>query len=135
MSDLECRVMRLEEQMAGISANVGNLRFVAGVLRCPTSGGNWIALNDITHKPLNIDRVYVDQNRVVITYKFIAKKVISLIVASDEYYTQMGVSCGASAGCASAAIYFNRRPDTGYCDPMTLKSNLANVWVLGVFEV
>ena len=134
MDELEARLAELEARFSAMESNTGNLRFVAGVLRYPNPG-SWCALNNAGHKPLNITDVYVDGNRVIINYGFTAKKVISLVVASDEYYTQMGVSCGASVGCSNAAIYFNRRPDTGYCDPMTLRSNLANVWVFGVFEV
>lgn len=131
---MEERIAQLEADLALLKSNTGNIRIVAGVLRYPNPG-EWCALDNAGHKPLNITDVYVDGNRVIIRYGFTAKRVISLIAAPDEYYTQMGVSCGASVGCSSSSIYFNRRPDTGYCDPMTLRSNIANVWVLGVFEV
>lgn len=111
-----------------------NLRFVAGVIRCPV-GGKWGVIEDEGHAPLNIKKVYLAGNRVVVEYSFTAKKVISLMASPDEYYTQMGVSCGASVGRTSAAVYFNKRPATGYADPMSLQSNLANVWLFGVFEV
>lgn len=111
-----------------------NLRFVAGVIRCPV-GGKWGVIEDEGHAPLNIKKVYLAGNRVVVEYTFTAKKVISLMASPDEYYTQMGVSCGASVGRTSAAVYFNKRPANGYADPMSLQSNLANVWLFGVFEV
>lgn len=34
-----------------------------------------------------------------------------------------------------AVIYLNRRPDTGYADPMNLRSGNANIWIYGVFEI
>lgn len=112
----------------------GQYRVVAGTLR-GFPGGTWGLIEDDGHASLGIKGVSVSGNRVIIQYDFTAKKVISLLATPDEYYTQMGVSCGASAGRASAAIYFNRRPDTGYADPMSLRSGNANVWVFGLFEV
>ena len=114
--------------------NVPQYKIVAGVIR-GFPGGTWGLIEDASHAPLNIKKVYVSSNRVVVEYTFTAKKVISLIAAPDEYYTQMGVSCGASVGKASAAIYFNKRPNTGYTDPMSLRSGNANVWIYGIFEV
>lgn len=109
-------------------------KIVAGCIR-GVPGGTWGLIEDSSHAPLNIQGVSVNGNRVIVNYTFTAKKVISLIAAPDEYYTQMGVSCGASVGKASAAVYFNKRPNTGYADPMSLRSNLSNVWIYGIFEV
>ncbi|MDI9519866.1 MAG: hypothetical protein QM308_01725 [Bacillota bacterium] len=109
-------------------------KIVAGVIR-GFPGGTWGVIKDSAHEPLNIKSVSVDGNRVIVNYSFTAKKVISLIAAPDEYYTQMGVSCGASVGKAAAAVYFNKRPNTGYADPMSLRSGNANVWIYGIFEV
>lgn len=135
MDELELRIQQLEADLALLQSNTGNIRFVAGCLRLPNPGCDWVALDDAGHKPLNIVDVVCVSNRVNIYYGFTAKRVLSLVAVPDEYYTQMGVSCGASVGLSSASIYFNRRPDTGYCDPMTLRSNNANVWVFGIFEV
>lgn len=110
------------------------IKIVAGCIR-GFPGGTWGVIQDAAHEPINIKCVRVDGKRVIIEYAFTASKVISLIAAPDEYYTQMGVSCGASVGRAAAAIYFNKRPNTGYTDPMTLLSGNANVWLYGVFEV
>jgi hypothetical protein len=132
---VEERLALVEAELEGIRSGRSGLRFVAGVLRYPNPGAGWTVLNNAGHVPLNIANVTTSGNRVIIKYGFKAKKVISLIAAPDEYYTQMGVSCGASVGVSSAAIYFNRRPDTGYVNPRTLRSNNANVWVFGVFEV
>ena len=132
---VEERLALVEAELEAMRSGRSGLRFVAGVLRYPNPGAGWIVLNNAGHIPLNITSVATSGKRVIITYGFTAKKVISLIAAPDEYYTQMGVSCGASVGLSSAAIYFNRRPCTGYVNPRTLRSNNANVWVFGIFEV
>jgi hypothetical protein len=132
---VEERLALVEAELEAMRSGRSGLRFVAGVLRYPNPGAGWTVLNNAGHIPLNITNVTTSTNRVIITYGFTAKKVISLVATPDEYYTQMGISCGASVGLSSAAIYFNRRPNVGYVKPRTLRSNLANIWVLGVFEV
>lgn len=138
MMRLKRAVFGLEEPEAAPAAAVpmppGRYRVVAGTIR-GTPGGTWGLIEDAGHTSLGIRGVSVSGNRVIITYDFTAKKVISLMATPDEYYAQMGVSCGASVGKSNAAIYFNRRPATGYADPMSLRSGNANVWIYGIFEV
>lgn len=135
MMRLKRAIFGLEEpEPASTAAPTGRYRVVAGTIR-GTPGGTWGLIEDAGHTSLGIKGVSVSGNRVIVQYDFMAKKVISLMATPDEYYTQMGVSCGASVGKSNAAIYFNRRPNTGYADPMSLRSGNANVWIYGIFEV
>lgn len=131
----EATIRRLKSDMTTFRSGANNLKFVAGCLRYPNPGDTWIFLDGGGHHPLNIDHVSVTDMHVNIYYTFTAKNVIALTATADEYYTQLGVSCGASVGVSSSAVYFRTCPDTGYTDPMTLRSNNANVWILGIFEV
>lgn len=140
-------VLQLTNELDRLSAKVNTLelnkfdtggkklKIVAGVLRYPNPGTGWETISDATHTPINIKTVTSSATAVNIYYGFTARKVISLLATPDEYYSQMGVMCGASVGVSSAAIKFSLCTSPGYINPATLQSNNGNVWVFGIFQI
>lgn len=79
-----------------------NKRVVSGALRRRV-GGNWEAIDDIDHNPLNITGVNENGSVITVNYNVGANVVVSLLVGPDETFVG-NYFFGASVGVSSATI-------------------------------
>lgn len=80
------------------------VKFVAGVARY--ENGEWSLLDGSGHAPLNMSIAagQTNESGFTITHNIGATKVLSLVCAPDDGYSQQGVVCGASAGLDSSNV-------------------------------
>jgi len=109
---------------------------VAGVIRNMDDNG-WFIIENESHMPLNIDKVYDRRGKIVIVYTFKAATIHSFIVTPDETLSQEGFIAGASVGVKVAVITVSRiiNGEVVPVDASTIKSEKGNIWIYGLFSV
>lgn len=91
-------------------------RVLAGVIRNTGSGFAWI--DDSGHKPVGFSpTITQDAVGITVNYGFTATKVLALVAAPDESFTNLGYMFGSSVGLSSAVIYAS--DPTGFHDYVT----------------
>ena len=109
---------------------------VAGTIRCDSSG-NWYVIDDVAHRPVNIDSVYSEGGFIIIKYSFVAETVNTFVAVPDETFSEMGFFIGASvdrdrARISISSFYGN---EVMQVDPTTIRAVWGNIWIYGVFDL
>lgn len=118
--------------VTGIWTDSGGTQFreIGGVLRNVT--GKWEILSDATHKPLNLTSVTADKVHVMLNVPS-GTWIGPFLVTPDETYASLGIFVGASVIQNQARIYLYHMVGGKMCviNPLTLKTALGNLWVMG----
>ena len=93
-------------------------------------------INDSGHKPIGIESIEEDNNKIIINYDFDASFVHSFTVTPDEEFVISGISSGASVGLSKAYIFLTKIENGKVIsiNPKTIDNNHANLWLYGVFS-
>ena len=113
-------------ERSGIQAGV-----VAGTLR-----SGWHAIEDETHKPLNIESVYVEEGYIVVKFGFEATAINTFVATPDEMFARDGVIVGSSVSSKEARIQLSRITNDGVVnlDAANINGKWRNIWIYGLFE-
>jgi hypothetical protein len=112
------------------------LAVVACALR--NSGSGWAVISDTGHEPSGLTGPYVVQNadHLELQHAVGATRVVSMIVAPDETFAQVGLRVGASAGKGLSRIYLYSGADgSAPLDPATVSAPTGNLWVHGLLRL
>lgn len=108
---------------------------VAGAIR--NVEREWIAIDDRTHKPINIDKITVTEGgSIVIYFKFKANTINTFLVTTDERFASLGYFVGAAVGSnlAKITIYQNKDGIIQKVPAHTINNDLGNFWIYGIFS-
>lgn len=118
--------------VTGIWTDSGGTQFreIGGVLRNVT--GTWEILTDATHKPLNLTSVTADKTHIYLNLPA-GTWIGPLLVTPDETYASYGIFVGASVLQNQARIYMYHMiaGKMVLINPLTLKTTLGNLWIMG----
>lgn len=101
---------------------------IGGALR-PDANGDWYIIEDVFHKPLNLDSVTVKDGVLVVGYTGCGT-IITAMVDPDESLAAEGITAGVSVGMNTSNIFLFQAGLT--VDPATLTTAVvgssANLW-------
>ncbi|MBW2408938.1 MAG: hypothetical protein JRF72_04005 [Deltaproteobacteria bacterium] len=109
---------------------------VAGTIRSIDDSG-WFVIDDEVHKPLNIASIGVSEGYIKINYTFTASTIHSFIACPDETFAKAGYIFGTTVYRKYVGIAISRVID-GRVEPVdaaTIRSELGNIWIYGLFSV